>query len=188
MTPVCLSSWEGEISSHLKWERLWEEQFVGKTRVQFWTCSVLFCRIAGGWMCECTDRQYLKSSDRRRSPSVDRSDKLSFESFQHGAVCKTRKDQWVGKISKLKDNGVKWSESHSVMSDSLQPHGLYSPWNSPVQYTGVGSCSLLQEIFPTQGSNPGLPCCRQILYQLSLYYWWQSILQNRAFSHANCLG
>ena len=53
------------------------------------------------------------------------------------------------------------------MSDSLQPHGLYSPWNSPDQNTGVGSLSLLQEIFPTQGSNPGLLHCRQILYQLS---------------------
>jgi len=31
----------------------------------------------------------------------------------------------------------------------------------------VGSLSLLQGIFPTQGSNPGLPHCRQILYQLS---------------------
>ena len=41
-------------------------------------------------------------------------------------------------------------ESHSVMSDSLQPHGLYSPWNSPGQNTGVGGCSLLQGIFPTQ--------------------------------------
>ena len=59
------------------------------------------------------------------------------------------------------------SESHSVMSDSLQPHGLYSPWNSPGQNTGEGSLSLLQGIFPTQGSNPGLPHCRQILYQLS---------------------
>ena len=59
------------------------------------------------------------------------------------------------------------SESLSVMSDSLRPHGLYSPWNSPGQNTGVGSLSLLQEIFPTQGSNPGLPNCRQILYQLS---------------------
>ena len=37
--------------------------------------------------------------------------------------------------------------SHSVMSDSLQPHGLYSPWNSPDNNTGVGSCSLLQGIF-----------------------------------------
>ena len=49
----------------------------------------------------------------------------------------------------------------------LQPHGLYSPWNSPGQNTGVGSLSLLQRTFPTQGSNPGLPHCRQILYQLS---------------------
>ena len=53
------------------------------------------------------------------------------------------------------------------MPNSLQPHGLYSPWNSPGQNTGVGSLSLLQGIFPTQGSNPGLPHCRQILYQLS---------------------
>ena len=59
------------------------------------------------------------------------------------------------------------SESHSVMSDSLRPHGLYSPWNSEDQNTGVDSFSLLQGVFPTQGSNPGLPLCRQILYQLS---------------------
>ena len=58
----------------------------------------------------------------------------------------------------------KWSESHSVVSDSLPPHGLY---NSPGQNTRVGSLSLLQRIFPTQGSNPGLPHCSQILYQLS---------------------
>ena len=61
----------------------------------------------------------------------------------------------------------KESESHSVMSDSLWPQGLYSPWNSPGRNTEVGSLSLLQGIFPTQGSNPGLPHCRQILYQLS---------------------
>ena len=54
-----------------------------------------------------------------------------------------------------------------VTSDSLQPHGQYSPWNSPGQNTGVGSLSLLQGIFSTQGSNPGLSHCRQILYQLS---------------------
>ena len=41
------------------------------------------------------------------------------------------------------------------------------PWNSPGQNTGMGSLSLLQELFPTQGLNPGLPHCRQILYQLS---------------------
>ena len=43
----------------------------------------------------------------------------------------------------------------------------YSPWNSLGQNTGVGNLSLLQEIFPTQGSNPGLLHCRGILYQLS---------------------
>ena len=59
------------------------------------------------------------------------------------------------------------SESHSVVSNSLWPHGLYSPWNSPGQNTGVGSHSLLQGIFPTQGLNPGFPHYRQILYQLS---------------------
>ena len=63
------------------------------------------------------------------------------------------------------------SESHSVMSDSLRPHGPYSPWNSPGKNTFQASrqegLSLLQGIFPTQGSNPGLLPCRQILYQLS---------------------
>ena len=44
---------------------------------------------------------------------------------------------------------------------------LYSPWDSPGQNTGVGCCSLFQGIFPTQGSNPGLPHCKRILYQLS---------------------
>ena len=43
----------------------------------------------------------------------------------------------------------------------------YSPWNSLLQNTGVGTHSLLQGIFPTQGLNPGLPHCRQILYQVS---------------------
>ena len=53
------------------------------------------------------------------------------------------------------------------MSDSLRPHGLYSPWDSPGKNTGVGSLSLLQGIFPTQGLNSGFPHCRQILYCLS---------------------
>ena len=57
------------------------------------------------------------------------------------------------------------SESCSVLSHSLWPHGLYSPWNSPVQNTGVGSLSLLQGVFLTQESNQGLLHCRQILHQ-----------------------
>ena len=64
------------------------------------------------------------------------------------------------------------SVGHSVMSDSLQPHGLQPtrllhPWDSPGKNTGVGCHFLLQGIFPTQGLNPGLLHCRQILYQLS---------------------
>ena len=58
-------------------------------------------------------------------------------------------------------------ESCSVVSDSLQPYELYSPWNSPGQNAGVSSHSLLKGIFPTQGSNLGLLHCRHILYPLS---------------------
>ena len=53
------------------------------------------------------------------------------------------------------------------MFDPLGPHGLYSPWNSPGQNTGVSSLSLLQGIFPTQRLIPGLRHCRWILYHLS---------------------
>ena len=47
-------------------------------------------------------------------------------------------------------------KSRSVVSESLLPYGVYSAWNSSGQNTEVGSLSLLQGIFPTQGSNPGL--------------------------------
>ena len=74
----------------------------------------------------------------------------------------------------LKSLSMKWSSSAvqcsasgSVVSESLWPLGLYGPWNSASQNTGVDSLSLLQRIFPIQGSNPGLPLCRRILYQLS---------------------
>ena len=69
---------------------------------------------------------------------------------------------WRGRLFRLSE-----SEGYSVVSDSLRPRGLHSPWNSPGQNTGVGSLSLLQGIFPTRGSNLGLSNCRQILYQLS---------------------
>ena len=65
-----------------------------------------------------------------------------------------------------------WSVSCSVMSDSLRLHGVepsrvLCPKDFPGKNTGMGSLSLLQGIFPSQGSNPGLPHCRWILYQLS---------------------
>ena len=85
----------------------------------------------------------------------------------------------LGKKYLIKDSKYSWniseSESLSVMSDSLLPHGLYSPWNSLGHNTGVGSLSLLQEIYPNQGWNPGLPHCRQILYQLS--HQWKSVAE-----------
>ena len=69
-------------------------------------------------------------------------------------------DAWVGPLV-----------SRWVMSASLQPHGLYTrllcPWNSPGKNTGVSSHFLLPRICPTQGSNPSLLHCRQILYHLS---------------------
>ena len=72
-------------------------------------------------------------------------------------------------------SGESESKSHSVVSDSLQPHGQYGPWNSPGNDTGVGSLPFLQgiflaqgkEVFSTQGSNAGLLHCRWILYQMS---------------------
>ena len=48
-------------------------------------------------------------------------------------------------------------ESHSVMSDSLRPHGVYSPWNSPGQNTGLGSLSLLQGNLSNTGIEPRPP-------------------------------
>ena len=63
--------------------------------------------------------------------------------------------------------------------------------NTPGQNTEVGSCSLLQGIFPTQGSNPGLPHCRQILYQLShkesprILEWVAYPFSNRSFQPRN---
>ena len=67
----------------------------------------------------------------------------------------------------LKPQSESENESCLVVSNSWWPHGLYSPWNSPGQNNGVGSLSLLQRTFPTQGLSPGLLKCSRILYQLS---------------------
>ena len=80
-----------------------------------------------------------------------------------------KQKRWFHVSSKLSEIE---NVSCSALSNSLWPHGLEStrllcPWNSPGKNTGVGSHSLLQGIFPTQGSNRGPPHCRQILYHLS---------------------
>ena len=51
------------------------------------------------------------------------------------------------------------------------PQTNYTVWNSPGQNTEAGSLSLLQGIFPIQGSNPGLPHCRWILYSWTKYWY-----------------
>jgi len=78
--------------------------------------------------------------------------------------------------------------NHSVVFNSLQPHGLwparlFSLWDSPGKNTGVGCHALLQGIFPTQGSNPCLPYCRRILYCLSYQGSpWLSLLYHKNLS------
>jgi len=67
----------------------------------------------------------------------------------------------------LVDVGLKRVKVAPSCPTLYDPKELYSPGNAPHQNTGVGSCSLLQGIFPVQGSNPGLPHYRQILSQLS---------------------
>ena len=69
-------------------------------------------------------------------------------------ISSMRKVIWVQFRPKTQSLNPSESESHLVMSDSLRPHGLWGPWNSPGQNTGVGSLSLLQGIFLTKGSNP----------------------------------
>ena len=50
---------------------------------------------------------------------------------------------------------ISWRIFHSLLwFTQSKSHGLYSPWNSPGQNTGLGSFSLLQGIFPTHGLNP----------------------------------
>ena len=85
-------------------------------------------------------------------------------------------------------------ESCSVMSNSLQTHGLYCPWNSPGQNTGVGHFSLLQGIFPIQWLNPDLPHCGQILYQFNhkesprMLEWIAQPFSSRSFRPRNWTG
>ena len=92
---------------------------------------------------------------------------ISFSRVSSWPRGQTRVLHIAGRLYHLSHQGIPQTESHSVMSNSLWSHKLYSPCNSPGQNTGVSSYSLLQGIFPTQGSNPDLPHCRWMLYQLS---------------------
>ena len=62
---------------------------------------------------------------------------------------------------------TKLLQSCPTLCDPIDSTGLPYPWDSPGKNTGVGCHFLLQEIFPNQGSSPGLPHCGQMLYHLS---------------------
>ena len=98
------------------------------------------------------------------SPACSQKHHDGMEEFKHFSDCCLWK---IPELMRLCYYLINSGKSCSVMSDSLQPHGLYNPWNSPGQNTGVGSLSLLQGSFPTQGLTPALPHCRRFLYQLS---------------------
>ena len=94
----------------------------------------------------------------------------SLSSWQLGVINRAAVSKDDAGASLKSDTKCKWS--CSVMSDSLRPHGLQPtrllcPWDFPGKSTGVGCHFLLQGVFPTQGSDPGLPHCRQMLYRLS---------------------
>ena len=82
---------------------------------------------------------------------------------------------------------VKVAQSCPTLCDPMDPARLLCPWNSPGQSTGVGSHSLLQGIFPTQGLNPGLPHCRWILHPLSHWgspnFMTSNVLYNSALKY-----
>ena len=66
--------------------------------------------------------------------------------------------KWVKSLSRVQLFATPWTE---------EPTRLLCPWDFPGNSTGVDCHFLLQRIFPTQESNPGLPHCRQTLYRLS---------------------
>ena len=91
--------------------------------------------------------------------------------YERGIARKEEKDEkaltWKSYSAQQEKELTMWTWWKSLSHVWLFATLCDSPWNSPGQNTGVGSRSLLQAIFPTQGSNSGLPHCRWILYQLS---------------------
>ena len=74
----------------------------------------------------------------------------------------------IKKEKERKESEVAQSCPTLCYSHGLQPTRFLHPWDFPGKNTGVGCHFLLQEIFLTQGLNPGLLHCRQTLYCLSL--------------------
>ena len=114
---------------------------------------------------EMVEKKHLLYFSRNNNECMSKTNKNGFLDCERGCRMKGQGEQkkFYGCILLL-GNHLKWKWK------LLSPVGLFEtpcPWNSPGQNTGVGSLSLLQGIFPAQGSNPGFLHCRQILYQLS---------------------
>ena len=92
---------------------------------------------------------------------------------------------WGRAMSYHRNKKAKVAQSRLTLCNPMGcmcPTRLLCPWHSPGKNTEVGSHSILEGIFPTKGSNPGLPHCRQILHHLShlgsptqkpFPIWWQ---------------
>ena len=131
--------------------------------------------LTNSWEKKRGERQRRKGKIHPSECRVPKNSKERKESLPQWSMQRNRGKQQKGKTRDLlkKIRGTKGTFHAKVKvkvaqsCPTLWPQGLYSQQNSPGQSNGVGSTSLLEEIFPTQGSNLGLPHCRQILYQLS---------------------
>ena len=149
------------------------------------------------------DTLFCKDIKDSRGNWVDEMD--GSKTFQCGSIplfcifktwrdCLFEKNKWKKKvkITHVLSLTVLW-QGRTIFNISERSEKSFSqvqlfatPWTvySPGQNTGVGSLSLLQGIFPTQGLNPGLPHCRGILYQLS-HKGSSTILEWVAYSFSN---
>ena len=116
------------------------------------------------WGCNIHGRKPTKASQHRSLSWFFWSDNRS--RYKQMGQRQTKKKKKKNCSAQQRKWNWKW-KSLSCVRLFATPWSIYSLGNFPGQNSGVGSPSLLQGIFPTQESNPGLPHCRQILYQLS---------------------
>ena len=129
----------------------------------------------------CTGRWILNHWTTREAPTMEhftgKEEKekhvgWEWEVWANGAWKQNRRETHKGAGDQGLQRTQYVSVNRSVVSDSFRPHGLLPtrllcPWNSLGKNTGLGRHSLIQEIFPTKGSNPGLLHCRQSLNHLN---------------------
>ena len=155
-TPVFLpgeSHGQRSLAGYSPWGHKRRTRLRDKERVSFLTLTGTSCRV-----CINTPIERIRRLPPHREMELPGSPSLSVGIRPSNQVCPT--------TLPATSTGEGRSESCSVVPDSAT-HGLSSPCNPPGQNTAVGSRSLPQGIFPTQGSNPRLPYHRRILYQLS---------------------